>query len=155
MTHQGIIQIIIAYTLVGAFVFTVVATSLSLVGWIEFKDSKQQKRLFSILIVELVAGCVGFFFNFLTLNPAPVVKEITVQAFADVQKRVDNLLGQIDSLPDMAVLSLETQPPIHSAEIERVVTLRDPENRRAISAVVARQMLRMRVVLGQRNNCTN
>src|SRR6266403_1628301 len=43
--HQELIRLTIAYTLAGAFVFTVVITCLSLVGWIRFADKKQQQKL--------------------------------------------------------------------------------------------------------------
>ena len=45
--HQELIRLTIAYTLAGAFVFTVVITCLSLVGWIRFADKKQQQKLFT------------------------------------------------------------------------------------------------------------
>ena len=156
MRDQGMIQLIIAYTLVGAFVFTVVVTCLSLVGWIKFKDSKQQKKLFSILIVELVAGCVGFFFNFMTLNPGPVVKEIGDRAIV-LQKRVDGLLDQVDSLPTKgkAFVSLEQEAArTASAQINNLVQARDPQNRRMTDPDVARQLLKMRIVLDDRDPST-
>ncbi|MBA7679839.1 hypothetical protein ES703_88144 [subsurface metagenome] len=76
MNHPQLIQLIIAYSLAGAFVFTVIVTCLSLVGWIKFSDTKQQQRLFTVLIVELVVVCVGFFAGFLRFDPTKVVAEI-------------------------------------------------------------------------------
>ncbi|MBX3479080.1 MAG: M15 family metallopeptidase [Caulobacter sp.] len=71
-----IIKLIIAYTLVGAFVFTVVATCGSLVGLIKFADNGQQKKLFAVLVVELVVICVGAFANLLNLNPIATANDI-------------------------------------------------------------------------------
>jgi hypothetical protein len=59
--HLEIIRMILAYTLTGAGIFTVVITCASLVGWIKFADAKQQSKLFYVLIVELIAVAVGFY----------------------------------------------------------------------------------------------
>ena len=66
----------VAYSLAGAFVFTVVVTCLSLIGWVEFKVAEQQKKLFSILIVELVIVCVGFFAGLLKFDTASVQEAV-------------------------------------------------------------------------------
>ena len=49
-------KLVIGWTIVGGFVFTVLVTCLSLVGWIRFADRKQQQKLFYVLIVEVVVG---------------------------------------------------------------------------------------------------
>jgi len=69
-SHIELMKLVIAYTLVGAFVFTVAITCLSLVGWIRFADKKQQSKLFTTLIVELVVIGLGTFTNLLQLDPA-------------------------------------------------------------------------------------
>ena len=53
ISHFTLIQLMIAYTLTGAFIFTVVVTCCSLVGWIKLADKRQQNKLFYTLIVEL------------------------------------------------------------------------------------------------------
>jgi len=58
-SHLEIIQLILAYTLTGAVIFTVVTTCASLVGWIKFADPKQQNKLFYLLVVELVTVAVA------------------------------------------------------------------------------------------------
>lgn len=68
MSHQEIIQLIISYTLLIAFVFTVVITCLSLIGKITFSNPHQQNKLFMVLVVELVIVCVGYFAGFINLN---------------------------------------------------------------------------------------
>jgi uncharacterized protein YjbI with pentapeptide repeats len=71
-----LIQLIIAYTLTGAFVFTVVTTCLSLIGLVRFVNQAQQRRLFSVLIVQLCVVAVGFFSGFLKFNPIEVQQAI-------------------------------------------------------------------------------
>lgn len=78
--HAEIIRLVIAYTLVGAFVFTAVVTCLSLIGVIKFAKQSQQQKLFYVLIVELVAGSLGLFFDFLRLNPNQVARGIQTQS---------------------------------------------------------------------------
>jgi len=80
--HQELIRLTIAYTLAGAFVFTVVITCLSLVGWIKFADKKQQQKLFTCLVVQLVVVGVGFFTGFLRFNVPKVAKDLVEQGKA-------------------------------------------------------------------------
>lgn len=80
---QNLLQLIIAYTLVGAFVFTVVVTCLSLIGVIRFADSKQQKQLFTALLLQMITGSVGFFFNWLTFDPREVTASIKQEAVSE------------------------------------------------------------------------
>ena len=88
MEHQQIISLAIAYTLAGAVVFTVIVTCLSLVGWIKLADSKQQNKLFYVLIVELIAISVTFFGGFLNFNPVQVQTRIENAA---VKTRVEQI----------------------------------------------------------------
>jgi hypothetical protein len=78
--HGMIIKLAIAYTLVGAFVFTVVVTCLSLVGWIQFADSGQQQKLFYIVIAEVAAIGVGYFSGLLKFDPAQVQREVVLSS---------------------------------------------------------------------------
>ena len=71
-----LIKLTIAYTLLGAFIFTVVATCLSLVGLVKFAKPSQQSKLFAILIVELVTICVGAFANLLQFNPNEAQRQV-------------------------------------------------------------------------------
>jgi hypothetical protein len=73
---DDLMKLVIGWTLVGAFVFTVAMTCLSLVGWIKFAEKKQQQRLFQIVIVELVVGAGAGLSGFARYNPAPVKSEI-------------------------------------------------------------------------------
>ncbi|MBL8862424.1 MAG: hypothetical protein JNK02_10485 [Planctomycetes bacterium] len=49
-------MLVVGWTLVGGFVFTMVVTLLSLVGLVRFADRRQQQKLFAVLLVELVLG---------------------------------------------------------------------------------------------------
>jgi hypothetical protein len=53
---DDLMKLVMGWTIVGGFIFTMVITCLSLVGWVRFADPRQQKRLFSVLIVEVVAA---------------------------------------------------------------------------------------------------
>ena len=74
--HVQIIKLAIAYTLLGAFVFTVVVVCLSLVKKGVIVSPSQQKKLFATLVVELVVICVGSFSNLLELNPRTAQEKI-------------------------------------------------------------------------------
>lgn len=151
MDHHSIIQLIIAYTLVGAFVFTVVISCLSVVGWIKFADQKQQNKLFYVLVVELVVGCLAFFFDFIALNPKRIVQNIQNTAVVDYQKRVKKLLTSIDSLPSAKVIEIERKAQdISDNSINNIVKMRDPGNVRLSDPEVARSILKMRLVTGGR-----
>jgi hypothetical protein len=82
--HREIIQLVIGYTLVGAFVFTVVITCLSTIGVIRLPDKRQQRKLFAVLLVEVAAGCVAFFLNFIQLDPGRVEETIEGRAKTDL-----------------------------------------------------------------------
>jgi len=79
---MDLIKLVIAWTLVGAFIFTVVVTCLSLVGLVRFQEGAQQKKLFWVLIVELVVGCVGAFLDGLRFNPVRVQGEVEDKTLA-------------------------------------------------------------------------
>jgi hypothetical protein len=114
INHVQIIQLIVAYTLVGAFVFTVAITCMSLIGWIKFANKKQQQKLFATLIIQLVIVCVGFFTRILQFNPKTVASELVEQGkairqiqdaiqerhFTDSQKtNLTDLLSKISKCP--------------------------------------------------------
>ena len=100
MEHQEILGLVISYALVGAFLFTLLVTCLSLVGWIKFADLKQQRRLFGVLVLELVAGCLAFFFNFLNLNPSKTLRQIETRTVLSHRQVVDEFTTLLDPLVD-------------------------------------------------------
>ena len=72
----ALIRLVISCVVLGAFIFTVIITCLSLVGWVKFAKPYQQNMLFSVLIVELVAVCLAGFKN--NLNPSAVQSGLVV-----------------------------------------------------------------------------
>jgi hypothetical protein len=74
--QQSLIQLVIAWTLVGAFVFTVIVTCASLVGWIRFSEPSQQRKLFYVLIVQIVGLGVTYFGNLLNFSPAVAARDV-------------------------------------------------------------------------------
>jgi hypothetical protein len=80
MRHDQIIKLVIGYTLMGAVVFTVIVTCLSLIGWVTFAESGQQQKLFYVLIVEIIGISVGYFSGLLKFNPAEVRQQIISDA---------------------------------------------------------------------------
>jgi hypothetical protein len=67
--HQELIKIVIAWTCVGAFVFTLLITCASLTGLVKLADKKQQNKLFALLIVELGLVGVGTFVDVIKFSP--------------------------------------------------------------------------------------
>ena len=65
-----------------------------------------------------------------------------------MQDRVSVLLEKIDALSPSAAIALEKKPPIQDPETEKVLSLRDPTNLRFSNASVAKQLLKMRILLG-------
>ena len=104
--HTQIMELIIGYTLVGAFVFTVIVTIFSMLGWVKFADKAQQQKLFSILVVELVIGILGFFFSFLNYSPGSVETGIKEKAKAETVLEI--LASYVDDLTSMK--SPDTMP---------------------------------------------
>ena len=76
ISHQELIKLVVAYTLTGALVFTVIITCFSLIGWVRFADIKQQNRLFYALLVEVCVAAVGFYTRFLNFDPSDVKNHI-------------------------------------------------------------------------------
>lgn len=82
--HREIIQLTVAYTLTGALIFTVIITCLATAGWIRLADKRQQKKLFNILLVELVVGCVAFFVGFIRIDARGVEKAVADRSKTDL-----------------------------------------------------------------------
>ena len=75
MNHKRAIEAVIAWTLTLVFVFTAIITALSLPGLVKIVSEAQQQKLFYVLILELVAVCLGYFKGFLKFRPFPSTKE--------------------------------------------------------------------------------
>lgn len=75
MDHKELMTLIIGYTCVGVFVTTAVITVLSLIGVIKI-DPDAKRKLYEILIFEIVVIGIGLFGNFISINPKPVEAKI-------------------------------------------------------------------------------
>jgi hypothetical protein len=70
------------------------------------------------------------------------------------QDRVGVILEQIDKLSDATAIALEKNPPFKEpdTEIDKLVALRDPNNKRLTDGATARQILKMQATMsGQRS----
>jgi hypothetical protein len=108
-----IMQLVIAYTLTGALVFTALITYLSLVGRIKFQDKLQQKQIFWLFIVQLCIIVAGFFSGLLKFNPFEVKAYIAArgadQFFNDLRRaklREPDFRAAIDNDVDIQKIRL-------------------------------------------------
>ena len=86
MSHNEIVGLVIAYTLVGGLVCTVAMTLASLGGWFTFVDQRQQQALFKAIILELAVIGVSWFAQFLNFSPSDVKAKVGEEAAkADLQ----------------------------------------------------------------------
>jgi len=93
-SQYELMKLVIAWTLIGAFIITVILVLASMVGWVKFADQKQQNKLFYVILVELASGCVGFFLNIVNPNPATAKKKIE----APLQEEKQQLQGEKSTL---------------------------------------------------------
>jgi hypothetical protein len=84
--HQNIIQLGVAYTLLGVFIFTAVATCLSLIGIVKI-EKDFQKKLFYGLIFETAIVAVTFFGGVLKFDPQEVYKQAEKDIIKSSQER--------------------------------------------------------------------
>jgi hypothetical protein len=76
MAEDVLIRFAVAWTLVGAFVFTVVVTCLSVIGVVKFADAKQQEQLFAALVLQLAIIGVTYFGRILNFSPESATGEV-------------------------------------------------------------------------------
>ncbi len=82
------------------------------------------------------------------------LSKVRRKAFVDpnTQKRVDALLDKIKNLRDDAAISLEKNPPVRDPETDNLIALRgpprDPSTKNITEGKIAKEMLKLRVVLG-------
>lgn len=81
--HQEIVQILLGYTMLGAVIFTVIITCLSLIGVVKFSNPQQQKKLFTVLIIELAVAAVAFFTGYISLDTDKPISQIQQQRKID------------------------------------------------------------------------
>ena len=67
--HASLIKLLIAYTLFGVFAATAVLTVIALVRPDMIPDARVRKKLFRVLIVEVVVICVAAFADLIKTRP--------------------------------------------------------------------------------------
>jgi hypothetical protein len=90
----ALIQLVIAWLFIGVLAFTCVITCLSLINVVRFADKKQQRWLFRILIVELVAGTVSMFLGYINPSVGDAQKKIQ----APLLKKQEELKAKVETL---------------------------------------------------------
>jgi len=80
------------------------------------------------------------------------LKKVRTTAFSAEakQKRIDKILDAIDNsarLSDAKAIELEEYPPVQDQQVNTIVAARDPGGARQSDPAVAREMLKMRVVM--------
>jgi len=68
-----------------------------------------------------------------------------------VQSRVDQLLDSVEKLDDTVLFDLNKKPPVSEAWIELAINNRDPNKKREMEKGTAIEILKMRIVLSQRD----
>ena len=69
------------------------------------------------------------------------------------QHRISAILDQIDKMTNApAILDLQKNPPVNDPDVDHMVDLRDPGSQRFTNGGVAKQMLKMRVVMSGKRN---
>jgi len=95
-------------------------------------------------------------------DPSTVRKIVDVQhitftrdedfAAPERQARINELLDKVGDLQADRAISLASNPPVTDPDVERAVAARDPQQLRRTSEEVAREIVKMRLVLSQRDD---
>ena len=123
---SAIYKLAIGITLTVAFIFTVIITLASLVGWVKFKYPAQQKVLFSVLVVELVVGGVASFKGMIGLDPKETVEKIeeplkkeTAKLSAEVQEKTEEV-ASVKQESNEKIARLEDVVEIKETEVAQI-----------------------------------
>lgn len=117
-------QLVVGWTLVGGFVFTMIVTCLSLVGLVAFADKRQQGLLFKALVLQLVVGVGGKVAGAWRFDTREVGAELHAE-------------GKVDGGAEVGAAWIASQPTPEAAQasrgavLEAVEALRLPEGSRA------------------------
>ncbi len=68
------------------------------------------------------------------------------------QKQIEQILTDANGLNDKDAFELNKNPPVREIKIDDVVKLRDPTGMRFTDGIIAREILKMRIVLSKRDN---
>jgi hypothetical protein len=110
-------SLVVGWTLVGAFVFTVIITCLSLLGWAHFVDKTQQRTLFTAVIIELVLAFGAQLVGVARFQPAPVRESLKAEGSLAV---VEHILTPASGEPTITKMQLQ-------GIVDRIDVERDPD----------------------------
>lgn len=68
------------------------------------------------------------------------------------RKRVEQIIADINDLTDQRAIQLCKNPPVEDPAMDQLIKFRDPTDKRLTDGDVARAMLKMRAVLGKRDD---
>lgn len=119
---MDLIPLIIAGALVGAFLFTLLITLLSLLGWVTFKFERQQSVLFFVVIVELVVGFAGNAAGLLPLSPYAVDR-----GNDKVDPNIQKITDQTISLENNDMKFVKSNSKISSGGGQKIFVLQCPQ----------------------------
>jgi len=114
--------LVVGWALVGAFVFTLVITCLSLVGWVKFTTPSQQKKLFTVIILEMVVVFGGSLVGVVRLNPVPVREALKTQG---ANEEIVTALST--ALTDASTTGAGVTKEQARLQLDRINTTRDPQ----------------------------
>jgi uncharacterized phage infection (PIP) family protein YhgE len=89
--HSEVAGLAITYALFGAIAITVILAILSATGHIKLTNPNDRKRLFGVLIVELVAGLAILATGLLQVSPATAQRAIEEPLRQDNQRLIQSL----------------------------------------------------------------
>lgn len=113
-----LIQLIIGWTCVGVFVCTAIITLAAIVGLLNI-DEDIRKKLFAVLVLEIVAIGIAVFAGLMQVDPKPIAREITESAEAQ------QVLRDLET-PVTANVTSDGQPQVVPAEPASIPTQLTP-----------------------------
>jgi hypothetical protein len=116
-SHIVIIKLLIAYTCVGVFVFTAIVGCLSLVKLIDI-NKQLQRKLFALLITEVVVVSVATFASLLEFNPKTAIKKIEYPLKQDNTKLKNDVLALTETNRQLLAQTTASQKLIASLQGE-------------------------------------
>lgn len=147
--HKAIIELIISYAVVGVFVFTAITACLSMVFPAIIPDPKVRRNLFTLLILEIVAGCLGVFFNIFNFNPKKAQDQVEAPLVANISALAEQKQTLATTLDETKgqVVELAREKTAAIAQVQEVRTvLAEREN---LLAVKEKEVVTARQTFGQ------
>ena len=124
-----IIKLIIAFSLTGAFVFTLTVTCLSMINVVKSIDAKLRKALIKVLILEVSVIAVGSFADLLRFNPFAVAERLRQSERDAIVLQVSQYISPEKELSDLEIYNPESRARLLTAlSIMNMVSSGDSRN---------------------------